>query len=85
MTHDEALMIVNEEYRKAMEKHGVYFQDESEAVEVMTEEYNEVLEAFKNNDIKGKHGIVIEVAQLAAVCLKILNAYPTPGDWIGGC
>lgn len=83
MTHDEALMIVNEEYRKAVEKHGPDYKDNDEFLCVLTEEFNEVLEAFKHNDINGKHGVITEAAQLAVVCLKMIEGFPTPDDWIG--
>ncbi len=83
MTHDEALMIVNEEYQEAVDKWGATFKDNEESLIVMTEEFNEVLEAFKHNDINGKHGVITEAAQLAAVCLKMIEGFPTPDDWIG--
>ena len=85
MTHDEALMIVNEEHRKAVNKYGSNYKNNEEFICVLTEEFKEVLEAFKHNDIYGKHGVVYELAQLGAVCLKGLEGYSTPDDWIGEC
>ena len=68
--------IVGYEYDRAVKKHGPVFGSLSEGVNVMLAEMDEVLAAYRRNDIDGKHGVRRETAQVAAVCLKILEGLP---------
>ncbi len=73
MTHEEALALIVEEHKHAIEKHGAEFSDLDEMAEVLHSEFCEVYKAVLDGDTHGRHGVKRELAQVAAVCLKALE------------
>ena len=73
MKHEEALALIESEYKRAVEKHGAEFSDLNEMAVVLHSEFYEVYKAVLCGDIHGRHGVKFELAQVAAVCLKALE------------
>lgn len=73
MTHEEALNLVEVEYQGAIEKHGPTFSDHKEMYGVIADELCEVGDALCRRDYNGPHGLKIELAQVAAACIKALE------------
>ena len=73
MTHEEALALIEAEYEGAVDKWGPVYESEIEMLYVLTSEVSEVIKAVYNRDRDGKHGLKIETAQVAAVCIKALE------------
>ena len=73
MTHEEALALIEAEYKNAVEKHGEHFANRIEMYSALCEEITEVAQAIVKDDIHGPHGMERELAQVAAVCIKALK------------
>lgn len=73
MTHEEALALIEAEYKHAVEKHGASFSCHLEMHEVLFDELLEVSYALNRSDINGPHGLKRELTQVAAVCIKALE------------
>jgi hypothetical protein len=70
---DASLALMENEYSRAVRKHGPTFTTLNEGLDAMFAEFGEVLIAANKNDIYGLHGIRREVAQVIAVGLKVLE------------
>jgi hypothetical protein len=73
---DKTKAIVGYEYDRAVRKHGPTFDSIHEGMDVLVEEFNEAFIAYVKGDIYGRHGVRREVAQITAVCIKILEGLP---------
>ena len=73
MTHEEALALIEAEYKHAVEKHGARFPCIFDMFIALDDEVMEVHDAIEANNIHGPHGVKRELAQVAAVCLKALE------------
>jgi hypothetical protein len=72
----KVLQLIGAEYRNAVEKHGPRFGSLKAATRVLGSEFLEVVSAVAKNNIDGAHGVRREAAQVAAVCVKILEGLP---------
>ena len=68
--------LLKAEYERAVRKHGPTFDSIQDAMEAMIDEFDEVLAAYRKDDIHGKHGIRNEVLQCIVVFLKTLKGIP---------
>ena len=73
MTHEEALALIEAEYKNAVDKHGARFKSKTELKNALLDEIWEVHEAINKRDYDGPHGVKRELAQVAAVCIKALE------------
>lgn len=73
MTHEEALALIEAEYKHAVEKHGATFVTMEDTVMTLMDEVDEVFSAFRKRDFDSPHGVKRELAQVAAVCIKALE------------
>jgi NTP pyrophosphatase (non-canonical NTP hydrolase) len=71
---DETKAILGYEFSRAVAKHGPTFKTLEQGIYALNSELGEVMEAKRRNDIDGRHGVRREVAQVAVVCLKILES-----------
>jgi hypothetical protein len=70
----ETQELLGREYDWAVQKHGPTFKTLSEGLNAMLEEFREALRANRKGVIEGEHGVRREVAQIAAVCVKLLES-----------
>ena len=73
MKHEEALALIEAEYKNAVEKHGEHFANRIEMYSALCEEITEVAQAIVKDDIHGPHGLKRELIQVIVVCLKALR------------
>ena len=73
MTREEIFALVEKELQNAVKKHGPTFSDHKEMYGVIADELCEVGDALCRRDYNGPHGLKIELAQVAAACIKALE------------
>jgi NTP pyrophosphatase (non-canonical NTP hydrolase) len=66
--------IIEIEYARAKEKYGAKFETLQTGILALLAEFKELNEAIVRGDIDGKHGVHREAAQVAAVCIKIIDS-----------
>jgi hypothetical protein len=89
MTLPEVLAAVLTEYNLSVEKHGDwqdYTLDQIMGV-IQTEFMMEAAAAYNRGDLHGDHGVIRELSQVAACCIKTIVAVSgrpdaSPGEYI---
>jgi NTP pyrophosphatase (non-canonical NTP hydrolase) len=66
--------LINHEYARAIRVHGELFETLDEGLAALKGEVDEVFSAARSGDMYGEHGVRDEVAQVAAVCVKLLDS-----------
>lgn len=69
-----------EEIREAEERYGA-FASTHEALGVLTEEYQELIEAIRKNDA---YAVITEAIQIAAVCARLADQAESSGTFFSG-
>lgn len=72
------LEMVRLESKRAFDIHGDFWST-AEGLGVLTEEYHELIEAIRQNDADA---IRHEAIQVAAVAIRIVEAFSAPEYWI---
>lgn len=67
----QGLLAVSKEFYSALQKHPVFAKDIPQGLNIITEEYLELVRAV--NDKEGKERIVEEAAQMGATILRFLE------------
>ncbi len=69
----KAMLLVLAELRRAKLKHPHFADGLDHALDVLDEEFQELVDAVSCGDIHGEHGVIREAAQVGAVALRIIE------------
>ena len=72
--------LILREYSRAVSKWGDRYPSNEIAFQVLMSEVEELKAAMDKNDLDGPHGVRIEAAQVAAVCIKIIESSRERGE-----
>jgi alcohol dehydrogenase class IV len=68
-----AWALVSHKYRRAVEKNGAKYPSHEAAYEALMEEVGKLKSAMDQDQTPEQHGVREEAAQVAAVCMKIID------------